>query len=198
MKTYIFDIARVILSFEPYEFLLSKGLTDEQVEKVSNALFKSELWLKMDRGVVDKQLAVDQIKRENAEIADNIQFVADHWMEMLQPIDETVELIRLLRTSGHRLFYLSNLHDYTKEYVLNKFPEIWSMFEGGIFSCDVHLLKPEEEIFTMLLTEFNLNKAECIYIDDSLDNVKKASAMGIESIHFTSPQVALDLKERIK
>jgi len=38
-----------------------------------------------------------------------------------------------------------------------------------------------------MLREFSLNPAECIFIDDSPENISAAKELGIEGIVFTDP-----------
>ena len=57
--------------------------------------------------------------------------------------------------------------------------------DGGIFSCKVHLTKPDPAIYKLILAQYNLTAEECVFIDDTLPNIKAAEALGIHGIHFT-------------
>jgi len=48
--------------------------------------------------------------------------------------------------------------------------------------------KPFPEFYQRLLTRYNINPAEALFIDDNLRNVKAAEDLGIKSIHFQSPE----------
>jgi putative hydrolase of the HAD superfamily len=61
-------------------------------------------------------------------------------------------------------------------------------FDGGIFSGDVKLIKPEHAIYQMLQTRYQLEPAQTVFIDDLLANVKAARALGWHGIHFESAQ----------
>ena len=68
------------------------------------------------------------------------------------------------------------------------------MFDGGIYSYQEHLIKPNPEIYELIIKRFNLNKNETIFFDDKEKNVKAAKETGLKSIVFTSLQ---DIKDNI-
>ncbi|WP_332420411.1 HAD-IA family hydrolase [Vibrio metschnikovii] len=56
----------------------------------------------------------------------------------------------------------------------------------AIVSAEVGLLKPQREIYLSLLSQYDLNAAETIFIDDMLYNVQGAESVGIKGIQFES------------
>ena len=58
------------------------------------------------------------------------------------------------------------------------------LFDGGIFSCRVHMIKPEKGIYELLCKQYDLDPAECVFIDDNAKNVEGARSVGITAIHF--------------
>ena len=56
--------------------------------------------------------------------------------------------------------------------------------DGGIYSYQVKLCKPDKRIYTELLTKYNLKPEETIFIDDREDNIKAAKELGIHGIIF--------------
>jgi len=57
-----------------------------------------------------------------------------------------------------------------------------------VVSGDERLLKPDPAIYQLLLGRNGLEAADCLFIDDSLKNVKGAEAIGMKAHHFTSPE----------
>jgi putative hydrolase of the HAD superfamily len=73
--------------------------------------------------------------------------------------------------------------------------EFLKWFDGGIFSGDVQLIKPEPEIYALLESRYQLQAAETIFIDDLLVNIEAAKARGWHGIHFESAaQVSTDVQ----
>ncbi len=72
------------------------------------------------------------------------------------------------------------------------------MFDGIVISCRIQKVKPEIEIYEHLLTEYQLEATETIFIDDTSENLAAASSIGIQTIKFVDPpqcrQDLVDLK----
>ena len=66
--------------------------------------------------------------------------------------------------------------------------EWFSLFDGGIASCDVHLCKPEPEIFTTLMQTCHLAYDESIFVDDNKANAQAAYNLGITGILYKNPK----------
>ena len=56
--------------------------------------------------------------------------------------------------------------------------------EGGILSYKEHLIKPEPEIYQLLLKRYGLKAEESVFLDDTLKNVEAAEEQGIHGIHY--------------
>ena len=69
---------------------------------------------------------------------------------------------------------------------LNSLPEM----EGGILSYKDQLIKPEPEIYQLLLKRYGLKADESVFLDDTLVNVKAAEEQGIQGIHFLTKEQA--------
>ena len=63
--------------------------------------------------------------------------------------------------------------------------------DGELFSCDCHLVKPDIEIYRMLLDKYSLCASECVFLDDKQENVDGAEACGILGIVFTNLKEAV-------
>lgn len=58
--------------------------------------------------------------------------------------------------------------------------------DGGIFSYLVNCVKPDEEIYYKLFEKYDLNPAECVFIDDTPANIETARRLGMQGIVFES------------
>jgi 2-haloacid dehalogenase len=64
-----------------------------------------------------------------------------------------------------------------------------------VISGAVGFVKPEPEIYRIILDKIGKPAEECLFIDDSLPNINQANTMGFATIHFKSPvQLETDLK----
>jgi putative hydrolase of the HAD superfamily len=112
--------------------------------------------------------------------------------ERLQPMADTVALLAQLHAlraqrPDLRLYYLSNMPEpYAR--VLERRHGFLQWFDGGIFSGDVLITKPDPAIYQLLQTRYALASAQTVFIDDLHANVNAANALGWHGIHFESTQ----------
>ena len=62
--------------------------------------------------------------------------------------------------------------------------------DGGILSCREKVIKPDAEIYRILLSRYSLKAEESVFIDDTGKNVDAAEALGIHGICFKSRKQA--------
>jgi putative hydrolase of the HAD superfamily len=89
-------------------------------------------------------------------------------------------------TRGYRLAILSNAPvDLAR--VLDDAPWL-NAFGPRIFSCRLHLSKPDPAIYRYVLRELNADPEEIVFFDDRPDNVLAAQAIGMQAQVFHSPE----------
>ena len=183
-QNIVFDLGGVVVEFAPKKYLLDL-LCDEKAEAETEAIvFGSEEWKQLDLGLMTRQEA-NEIMLEKAREqgrAFEVQAVLDDWMRMLKPMHRTLELIRRLKKMGYKVYYLSNIAQDTLDYLGQQ--EFFSLFEGGIGSCHLHLAKPDPRLYKALMLHYNLDYDETIFIDDKKEHAQAAYALGITGIHY--------------
>lgn len=68
----------------------------------------------------------------------------------------------------------------------NDLINIDEVFDGGVYSYQVNLVKPDVDIYNLLINKFKLNKEETIFFDDKEKNVVVAKEVGIKAYVFNS------------
>ena len=53
------------------------------------------------------------------------------------------------------------------------------------------VVKPEPEIYQLLIDRYQLIPQECVFLDDTPKNLVAAEAFGIHTIHFTDREKAI-------
>ena len=66
-------------------------------------------------------------------------------------------------------------------------------FDGGIWSGDHGLIKPQPEIFRKLEAMYNLQGQQILFIDDHPANIAAATKEGWQTIHLTDPSKLREL-----
>lgn len=183
VKTIVFDLGNVLLSFDPVKYIENKINDESKVSTVCEAIFKSEEWLMLDRGTITEREAIDRIVERNLELSELIELVMDNWYEILTPMEESFKILGELKEKGYKILFLSNFHMIAAEKVVARY-EFNKHFHGGVFSYVENLLKPEKEIYLRLLEKYDLVPEETIFIDDTKVNVEAANSLGINGLVF--------------
>ena len=58
-------------------------------------------------------------------------------------------------------------------------------------------MKPDPRIYQVALEQLDMAPAETVLLDDFIQNVEGARAVGMQAIHFTQPEQALDELKQI-
>lgn len=180
----VFDLGGVVIDYNPKDYLVDRFYHTDTEEKLYNAVFGSEEWHLLDKGEITWAEAQSIFMRRGHEdgLAFEMQAVMDEWTDIMSTRRATVALLRLLKKRGFNLYYLSNISKPILE--LLKQRDFWSLFDGGVASCEEGYLKPEPELYQILLSRYGLVPQETIFTDDLRENTAAAFEIGITGIQF--------------
>lgn len=194
IKNIVFDLGNVLLDFDPDSYLEELGYGDELKSQLAAEIFETEEWLQLDRGTISQKQAVEKWQQRNPELADEIAEVMAEWEKILTLKKDSLEILKSAADKNYNLYILSNFHQKAFDYISTKY-DFFKYFDGRVISADVHLIKPEAEIYEHLLNKFNLKPEETLFIDDSKANIEAALKKGIRVIHFKNAE---SLDEELK
>ena len=184
ISTVIFDIGDVLVSANIKDYLISDP---EVPNEIVDELLK--LWF-IDKDEVDDTMDLDTYreivnKRMGVEFSNYIPKLFQYNVECVTAFDYTIPMIQDLKDKGYKVYYLSNwsawTHDLLQE--AGKF-DFLKLMDGGVFSYDVGYMKPNEEIYKILLNKYKINPEEAIFFDDREENIEAANKLGIHGVHF--------------
>lgn len=182
----VFDLGGVVFNWQP-DKLIKRVFEDSEIQNLVRAeILEHPDWLELDRGTLPFQDAIERGSGRTGLPNTDIERLLNEVPRSLTPINETIELIRSMAGSDHRLYVLSNMHFASIAY-LEKEHDIWDMFAGTVISCRIKKIKPEIGIYEHLLNEYQLDAAETVFIDDMSENLAAARTIGIQTIQFLSP-----------
>ncbi len=194
VKNVIFDVGRVLVSFDGEGYVRSFGFPEEEHQRVMDATFRSHVWYERDRSDRPEEEYVAQMVSAAPEYEADIREVMRTSDRSIAVMDYTVSWLQYLKQKGFHLYVLSNYSRYMLEHTKEQLDFVKYM-DGAVFSCNVGLLKPEEAIYRHLLDQYHLKPEECVFIDDTRENCDAARALGIKTVHFTDfQQAAKELK----
>jgi 2-haloacid dehalogenase len=194
-ETIVFDLGGVLIDWKPEYVYRTIFSTEEEVNWFLQNITTGEWNEEQDAG---KPLATatEELIKQFPQHEKNIRAFYSRWEEMLGgPIHETVEILRELRNNTHKKIYaLTNWSAETFPVALKKY-DFLHWFDGRLVSGEEKTRKPFTDIYEMLVNRFSINPHTAIYIDDNKRNLYPAQDLGMQVIHFTSPQ---KLKEELK
>jgi putative hydrolase of the HAD superfamily len=121
----------------------------------------------------------------DAEISELTRLDRSAW---LRPQAGTVALIEDLAAAGLPLAMLSNAPDELAD-AISGLP-VAAHFGHLVFSCQLKSAKPDPECYGRALARIGARADQVIFVDDRGENVAAAAALGLQSVHFTSPASA--------
>lgn len=182
IENIIFDFGGVLVDWNP-RYLYKNYFKDEnEMEHFLKNICTDEWNAEQDRG---RTLSEGTLLLQNKfpEFHSMIQLFYDKWEAMLKSdIPETVALLHQLKTK-YKIYGLTNWSAETISIAYERFP-FFKEFDGIVVSGEEKMIKPNKEIFHLLLNRYHLKPENSIFIDDNLNNIKVAEEVGLHGIHF--------------
>lgn len=178
LKNIVFDLGNVLVKFDSNELIYS--FFNEGQEEVKSFYFDS-LWDEYDQGLYSVEEMIEKGVKQFPELELNIKELMYHWTEFVIPLKDNVAYIKDLKRFGYKVYILSNIPEDDTKYLY-----------------EYKKIKPDPEIFHILLKKYDLKASECLFLDDRKDNVVAASNLGFETIEVKDSSKVIDLiKEKI-
>jgi len=195
VRNVVFDFGAVLFTWQPGVLVKAhfpqQAATPDAAAQLAHAVFGHADWHNFDRGVLTADTVSARTAARLGLPEPALRALIDGIAEHLQPMSDTVVVLDQLRAMRDlqpdklRLYFLSNMPvPYAR--VLSGKHAFLGWFDGGIFSGDVHHIKPEPEIFELLENRYALVPGQTIFIDDLASNVNCARRRGWQGIHFES------------
>lgn len=183
IKNIIFDMGNVLLDYNPDVILDQVCDTQEEKQIIKKELFAGPEWAMGDRGDITNAERFGLVKKRVPEkLHEKLRKCVENWDMCMLPVKGAGEFMAYVKEKGYGLYVLSNAAIEFFQY----FPRQIDMdfFDGIVVSAEVHMLKPEIEIYRYLLESHHLKPQECLFIDDREDNVKGAEKAGLKGFVF--------------
>ena len=188
-KAFVFDFGRVVFRWRP-EVLVSGLLPHRATDEASTRHWVQQVfqayggdWGDFDRGVVEPPELARRIAARTGLTEAEVTAIVDASPGELEPLPDTVDWIRRLHAQGRPLHFLSNMPEPFAAH-FERTHDVLALFESGVFSARVQLLKPEPEIYEHAAKVFGRAPADLLFLDDHLPNIVAAREAGWTAIHF--------------
>ena len=209
LKNYIFDLGGVLLDIRmknAYERFVALGLPPAELEPGGSAY---KLMEDYQLGYVTsaefcQQIASKCAASSNARCAANVfarcaagpttpHDIEDAWNSIcLSVADRKLQALRRLRKMEGvaSVSLLSNTNELHWECCCQNWfnangNKLEDFFDKIFLSQELHLQKPDPEIFRTAIRTLNAHPSKTIFIDDNAENIAAASSCGLQTLHAT-------------
>lgn len=152
-------------------------------------------WASAEGADLYRRLELGEIEQAdwNAGFAKLLKVNADGLMERvlldLLPAQQVLGVVRDARRAGIRTAVISNS--------LGREPfdpygpyDLWNLFDAVVLSTDLGQRKPNPAIFEHTVSLLGVPASECVFADDTEENLPPAEALGMTVIHALDEHIA--------
>ncbi len=190
IKTIISDLGGVLVlqanRAQPQEWEQRSGIT-------ATALFRMVDKAGLDRAATIGKVTSEEVwQRMAAQTGIDIQLFQELQEQFFaaEYINQELADFFLTLRPHYKMAALSNAWSGVQEALERKFA-LSQYFDEQFFSYKLGLAKPDTSIYQLVLHRLQIQPAQTIFLDNSLDNVDAADLMGMHSIHYRNAAQAI-------
>ncbi len=200
IKNIIFDFGGVIIDIDPNAVvnnLKDNGFTDFQRLKEPEFV---NILNQFEKGII----RAETFRKKVCSFLNmplNKNKFDDIWNSMLYDIPERrINLIKNLKPNYH-VYLMSNSNEIHYDMFVRDlqlrfgYREFDNLFDKSFFSFDLHLMKPDPDVFTYIFDHYDLKPEETLFIDDTPENILSAQKMGMLTYHLLRGSRVVNLFE---
>lgn len=186
-KNIIFDLGNVLVKLDEAATMRAfEALGWPKKDHIREYAEGLKLFQAMGVGLMSNQQFFDAFRATtHSNVTDQQITEATNAMLLYIPEEKKSKLLQL-RKEGHRVFLLSNTIDLHWQYCKkNLFPmdhySVDDYFEKAFLSQEMHMKKPDDEIFQQVINDATIDPNDTLFIDDLEVNCEAAERNGIHS-----------------
>ena len=189
IRNVVFDLGGVLINLD-FENCLNafRKAGFQDIEKQVCQYEREGVFGQFERGEITPEEFRAAIREKTGETLSDRK-IDDMWNLMLLGIPrEKLDLLLELR-ERYMVYLLSNTNrihwDYACEQMFNyRGFRVNDFFEDTFLSFEMHLAKPDTEIYKQMMKDANILPEETLFIDDSEENCRAASALDIKTHQY--------------
>lgn len=197
IKAIYFDLGGVILRTEdkkPRTQLGAEfGMTYQQIEQI---VFGGGLYgtgARASLGAVTEEAHWVNVTRALNLPLDQRRRIQDAFFAGDKVDWNLVDFLREARKT-YKVGLISNAWDGLRPWIRSQ--KFEDAFDDMIISAEVRIAKPMPGIYHHALTALGVKAEESVFVDDFIENIHAANALGMKAVHFRSAEQALaDVKK---
>jgi epoxide hydrolase-like predicted phosphatase len=163
------------------------GMTGMDLEHL---FFHNEMAQKASLGQASDADAWEVVRQKlGLKPEDMPQFIEAFWSA--DGFDEELYAFTMALRPRYKVGLLSNALPGTRAALGQRFPKFFEMFDVTVFSAEVGIEKPDARVYRLILDRLGVEAQEAVFVDDFIENVEGARAVGLHAIQFKNSQQAI-------
>jgi putative hydrolase of the HAD superfamily len=193
---FLFDLGNTVIKLA-YERVLAGVCRDAGVSRdhLVELLEQAGGYRDMERGAVTFWEFYEFLT-ERAGYRGSIRELHAIWSDFFDgPVAGIEEVLERVREK-YRIAFLSNSNEVHSELIPRQFASLFRPDDRFIFSHRFHAAKPDPEIFRRALEVIGSLPRHIVFVDDLVENVMAARALGMKAYQFSDSRTLLRELER--
>jgi len=188
-KHFIFDLGNVLVNFDVHQLYRAvaegSGLS---VEESAPGLQDGDMLVAVETGKITDQAFVDYVN-ESKGLSWTLEELVKVWEGIFSVNEAGYAIFSELKEKGYPVHFLSNLAWHNMEAIRRCWPDFFDQSAENFFSYELGYNKPDERIYRAVLDHLSAEPADCFFMDDRLENVEGAQAVGMNAHQFSAENV---------
>ena len=190
----ILDMGNVLLEWNKDKILQGVSDTKKDYLILDKVIFQSGLWKRLDLGTMTREeLVLEVVSMIGSTYQKKVEEVIWNWPSYIDIFTEVFPVLSELKKKGHRIFVLSNTSKVFYDLLEEQLSPIKELLDGFILSCDIKAIKPDLTMFKEILDKYQLDPANCVFLDDIEDNTSAAEKLGIKAYQVKKRSDVVDI-----
>ena len=196
-KVLLFDLGRVLIDFDHLRSAERiAGFCSKTPRQIYDLFFESDATIAFESGKISPEDFYSQVK-QMLKLKLSYTSFEPIWNDIffLSAKNRAVfSLVNNLR-ANYKTVMLSNINILHYEYLKKNFP-VFGVFDKVFLSFQLGRVKPDKEIYNLVIQNLGVNPQEIFYTDDRAELVQSAKSLGIKGCVFTNfDQLTSELKD---
>ncbi|MCB1207147.1 MAG: HAD family phosphatase [Verrucomicrobiae bacterium] len=180
---FLFDIGNVIITFD---FSISARKIARESDATADEILNlvSPLTIDLELGKLSPEAFIEAASERIGYRGAPATF-REAFADIFELNLPMVAFIENLKADGIPLYLLSNTNGIHAPFFESTYP-VFGLFDGGIYSHEVGLMKPDPAIYELVRNTLPLDPARTVYIDDAQANCTAGEAAGFLSVPYSA------------
>lgn len=179
IKAVIFDVGNVLVRFDGKKLISSIFENQKDIDDVYSILFPHP-WNQYDKGELGAHDLISLVSLHRPDLEKKAETMMKTWTEKVEIARQSRRMISDLKKEGIQVLICSNMPYDCKDSLQKR--HLFDEVDDAIYSCDVHINKPDPEIWRLLMERNHLRPEDCLFLDDNASNVMVARGLGMQAI----------------